>query len=357
MLWWTKRKLQSGDPKAREAAVRELAQSADPSLLELLLPAFDDKSPDVRRAAVEALAKSDRPEVRPRLVTGLSDKDARVREAAGTALAALGWKPEDKETRLQFAIARRNWKEVLEYGEPGFEAVLQAAGDLGDQDMARAANHILVSLGDEAVELLLQLLKKDLTAGPGRLGLCVVVAGVEILGELGDARAVQLLADELKHFARAWNMMQVEPAPFDLQDVHDIYQKAIWETVGALISCGEAGVRALVDATKEAEERLREWYIPSPSILGFSGRPEADLDAQIHAQGLLQVACCQLEAMVYAPLVASQLKIAPETPRSQLAQKGLADLRKFARIDYKVPRVMNIVSAFAGVPVTAEMIR
>jgi hypothetical protein len=381
MLWWTLRQLKSRDRKTRLQAVKKLGQSGGgPRVVEALVGALKDEHTEVQRAAAEALGQTIDPLVAalkdgnkdmrkaavqtlgkikdPRavepLLCALKDKEGIVRTAAVSALESIGWQPGDRKSELEFAVARKDWKGVVKYGmecgQDGCKALLQAAASLDDSDMARTAHDALVSLGGEAVAPILDILKRDLGGGLGeRLGLPAMVVGVKLLGSLGDARAVELLADVLEHFARSWNVALEDPEFFNPEAIHAIFQKAIWETVVALIGCGEPGVKGLVKGVEAAENALES------EITGL-GVSTTDL---AHTVGKLGKVRCELEAMVFAPLAAIQLKIAPETRNTQLAQAALAELKKVARTDtnYKSHRVLQIVSSVAGVPVTEEMIR
>ena len=74
------------DPLVREAAVAALGALGDPSSLEVVLAACDDK-PAVRRRAVLALAAFDGEAVEARLRRALEDRDWQVRQAAEDLLA------------------------------------------------------------------------------------------------------------------------------------------------------------------------------------------------------------------------------------------------------------------------------
>ena len=134
-----------------------------------------------------------------------------------------------------------------------------------------------------------------------------------------------------------------------------IYQSAFWETVGAMIWCGEPGVAAFASATKLAEEEIRDWYLKlhpgDVMIIGAS--------RHLTQRGEWQFTRLrsQWEAMVCAPLAALLLKTAPSTPQSQSAMTALAAVGEFFSVSYKDKRVLEIVSSFAGVPVTEELVR
>ncbi len=77
------------DPLVREAAVAALGAIGDPSALEAVLSACDDK-PAVRRRAVLALAAFEGDEVEARLRAALTDRDWQVRQAAADLLGEGG---------------------------------------------------------------------------------------------------------------------------------------------------------------------------------------------------------------------------------------------------------------------------
>jgi HEAT repeat protein len=77
------------DPLCREAAVAALGSIGDPSSLQVVLDALDDKPP-IRRRAAAALAAFDDPKAEAALQRCLTDRDWQVRQAAEDLLGIAG---------------------------------------------------------------------------------------------------------------------------------------------------------------------------------------------------------------------------------------------------------------------------
>lgn len=89
MLWWTLHRLNSSNPRARQAAKKELWNSSDPRVVKPLLELLQHGSTDERKRTAKELGKfQDTRAVSP-LIQALKDKDPYVRRSAAVALGAI----------------------------------------------------------------------------------------------------------------------------------------------------------------------------------------------------------------------------------------------------------------------------
>ncbi len=178
-------------PRSREitfdAALRDLANSADPRVraecaesladmsgdderpraVEGLSVALGDPQPDVRAAAAFALGHIGDPSAVDRLIAGLDDDVPMPRQSCAIALGRIG------DARAFDSLAR-----ALTDMQPDLR--FQAATSLVEVDRERALEPLLAALDDE---------------DNGEVLSALALA----LGELGDARAVDRLAEVLDH--------------------------------------------------------------------------------------------------------------------------------------------------------------
>jgi HEAT repeat protein len=135
----------SGDPRARERAVMELAITAQTEAVGPLRKALDDPSQDVREKAALALSFMSGPDVIPALLHALADRDAQVREKAAIGLALRrdarvveplmdAMQDPDAQVREKVAIALGTSGDVRSRA-----ALVQALGDSDAQVREKAA--------------------------------------------------------------------------------------------------------------------------------------------------------------------------------------------------------------------------
>ena len=89
MIWWTLRKLKSGDARVREKAISKLVKKGGPGVVRGLQKLLDHKKADVREAAVCTIAQIRSAEADDALMTGLGNKDERVRRVSAEVLRRL----------------------------------------------------------------------------------------------------------------------------------------------------------------------------------------------------------------------------------------------------------------------------
>ncbi len=193
--------------KVRRSAASILGQMGDARAVETFIDLLrKDGDWDVRRLAAEALGQlGDTRAVDP-LVRALKDEDSRVRMSAARALDKLQWTPQT-EDQLVYWIANQNWDRIATIGKPAVEP------------------------------LLARLLDKDQK---------VQMAAAEMLGQLGDARAVEPLIDLLK-----------------------VYNKPVWRsTANALGKIGQPAVEPLITQLKHPDQKIRQWSVEILSEIG-----------------------------------------------------------------------------------------
>ena len=164
------------DYRVREDAGKSLVAIGKPAV-EPLIEALKDGDADARYAATEALGEIRDARAVGALIEALKDKDGVVRLGAAWALGEIR---DATATGPLIEALKDKYKHILKYATPHHER--------GRYGIVRdRATRALVAIGQPAVELLIEALK-DGDADTR----CAVV---EILGEIGDTRAVEPLID------------------------------------------------------------------------------------------------------------------------------------------------------------------
>jgi len=242
----------------REEAARALGRIGDKRAVEPLIQALKDNI-DVQRRAAWALRKIGEPAVEP-LIQALKDEDWYVRWRAAWALDEMGWEPGDDTEKVYYLIAKQEWSELPELGEPAVEPLIQALKD-EYSDVRESAAEALAKIGEPAVEPLIQALKKYINSD-------VRMRAARALGKIGDKRAVEPLIQALKD--EDWHVQEeaaealgeigdkraVEPLIQALKDEDVEYVRA--EAAGALVKIGDK--RAVEAVIKYLFEDYSELY-------------------------------------------------------------------------------------------------
>ncbi|MEG3224138.1 MAG: PBS lyase [Methanobacteriales archaeon Met13] len=182
------------DEEVRWKAAWALGEIGSPQATEVLIQALKDNSWTVRRHAANSLGIIGDQDAVPPLMKALEDKDWHVRKYAAVALGKM--KDEVAIPFLLKALEDKDWH-VRKYAavalgkmkdEVAIPFLLEALED-EDADVRWKAGSSLVSMGDLAVPSLIKKFKKGNWHTRGR--------AAEILGKIGDERALQPLMDSL----------------------------------------------------------------------------------------------------------------------------------------------------------------
>jgi len=168
------------EAEARKLKIRELGESRDERIVELVTPLLEDPWIQVREAVAFALGCSQQPAALELLVQLLDDKVPEVKRAAATAMGALGdgratrvlLQLATQEPSLRFlaqealsklgAVAYPDLKAALQHADPGIVLeALVAIGRLKATELAPAVQettaHRLALIRGQAAETLFQL--------------------------------------------------------------------------------------------------------------------------------------------------------------------------------------------------------
>jgi len=132
-------------------------QRAVPPLIELL----NDKSNEVRWETAIALGEIGGPEVTSPLKNALRDPDKYVRYGAASALSKTGWNPLSDEEGAFYYVGLQEWQAVKDCGPAAISALSLALHD-HDSSVRIQAIEILGSIGDKkAIPALMQSLRDE----------------------------------------------------------------------------------------------------------------------------------------------------------------------------------------------------
>ena len=180
--------LKDEHPLHRTIAAEVLGDLGNSKAVEPLIDALKDEDNDVRRSAAGALGKLNDPHSVDALIVMLKDEHWHVRLQAATALKKIG----DVRAIYPLIESRRAERELTTW-----EAVDKALLAL----MAGKPYEVVAAMGPTVVDILIDVLKHEITPPgpvpppgfPWTLGVLKQVA--VLLGEIGDARAVDALAN------------------------------------------------------------------------------------------------------------------------------------------------------------------
>ena len=132
-------------------------QRAVPPLIELL----NDKSSEVRWETAIALGEIGGPDAPSPLKNALRDPDKYVRYGAASALSKTGWNPVSDEERAFYYVGMQEWQAVKDYGPAAIGALSLVLHDQ-DSSVRIKAIEILGSIGDKkAIPALMQSLRDE----------------------------------------------------------------------------------------------------------------------------------------------------------------------------------------------------
>ncbi|RMH63076.1 MAG: hypothetical protein D6677_08250 [Calditrichaeota bacterium] len=234
--------LTSQNNALRQASCTALGEIGDRRAINSLMPVLKDHVEDVAMAAAYALARIGKPalpvllkqmigrkkniyaelalkemgtEAIGTLIGLLHHSDPQIKKTAAKVLDILEWQPGDDDAGAAYWIAKQNWDKGVELGDKAVQPLLDVLNDselwnrmeaakrlgkIGDKkavdsliglltdkywNVRAAAADALVSLGRKAVEPLINAM---LTGNKEAFGIIS-----DILGKIGDARAIQPL--------------------------------------------------------------------------------------------------------------------------------------------------------------------
>ena len=144
----------------------------------------------LREEAIKALGQIGNDRAAEALVAALKDEKGSTRRTAADELSNIGWKPEQDEIKAYYFIARKKWDQCVEIGESAVIPLIGALED-ADKDTRLAVAEILGKIGDtRAVEPLIASLNDKYSN--------VRIAAAKSLGQIGDAQAVEPLIATLQ---------------------------------------------------------------------------------------------------------------------------------------------------------------
>ncbi len=261
--------LQDGEADVRVAAVEALGKMGGAHAGESLLATLKDSDPKVRLSAIKMLGNPGIAGAVEALISALQDNDQVIRKAAAEALDKIGWKPTENSAGVTYWIATLEWDKCIQVGSLAVEPLIAALKD-SDRNVRAAAADALGTIGDpRAVQPLCAAIRDPdgyvyIAAGKWLPNFGVLAVeplltvlkdpdenvskrAPEILGSIGDPRAVQPLIYEFENrFDRGqdqdWGGDQV------------LYRQACADALGKI---GEPAVMPLIDALKNRNATVR----------------------------------------------------------------------------------------------------
>ncbi len=146
----------------RLGIIEVFAELKDPGTFELLISALGDPDNEVRWEAALALGEFGNPDAYEPLKKALRDPDKYVRYGAALALEKLGWEPKkDDLDAAYFSFGKQDWDRLNELKDASLIPLTQASCD-GDAGIRAKAVEVLGDIGDQrAIPSLYQSLKDE----------------------------------------------------------------------------------------------------------------------------------------------------------------------------------------------------
>jgi HEAT repeat protein len=233
----------------RQTAVETLGKLGDARAVEPLIALLNDW--DLCLTAAEALGRLGDARALVPLIDALKDKSMALN--AAEALDLLGWKPGNDENGAYYWYAKKELDQCATIGAPAVKVLILA---LQDVDVRRIAVATLINIGAPAFEQLVATLADD-----DWLVRCAIV---EILGKMGDTRAVPSLISALSDtnvdvrklaveaLAIIGDARSIEPLIAALGDSNLIQRKSV---ASALVKMYQSGKLNEPDKAKILEYR------------------------------------------------------------------------------------------------------
>ena len=103
-----------------------------------------------------------------------------------------GWHPQEEKEKIVFAIITKNWDDLIGYGPQAMHLIVPVLKDCRSRDDCLALCQVLVQLGDEGLEALIGLLRKNITFE-------AQTSIMKVLGQSKDKRCVRPLIEALAY--------------------------------------------------------------------------------------------------------------------------------------------------------------
>lgn len=217
------------EPEVRWAALAGLGRIGDASVLDAILPRFDDEAPQVREVAVIAAGKIGEPRAVARIRRALADPNPEVRFQAVVSLVELEGEDarvavfpalgdEDAHVRANAAAALATLEpdpatsdriaKLLRDSDPAvrFEAALALAKARDRRASSELARHLDDDRAFEAIEAIAALGASDRADDLAKVArsflkpLALKAAAAAALARLGDPRGIDVLRDVARAF-------------------------------------------------------------------------------------------------------------------------------------------------------------
>ncbi len=269
-------RLSDPDVAVRLSVVKIVMLCNDMQAIDLLLDQLEDSNADVRKAVIEALGALGDARVVDPLIAKLEDPVPDVRRRAANALRELG----------DVKAVEPLLKLVNDSESIGLTAVIEALGKLGD---VRAVEPLLAKLDDEDDDnFLVPLVARKALIGIGEPGVVRLIeelndpSGVnpsiiEILGEIGDLRAVEpvmaYLSDSrifvreaaIEALGLLGDARAVDPLLIQWNASDSFVRKRVKI---ALVRIGPSAVEALLAALRSPEPAIRLFVVEVLNLIG-----------------------------------------------------------------------------------------
>ena len=244
--------LEYKDEKVRRDAAAALGKLKDIFAVTPLINALKDETWGVRKNAAEALGNiGSMKAVRP-LLELLRDEDSDVRNTALEALSKTGL-PDDPEIRIQFAIAREDWKMAVNIGEPAVAPLISLLKE-GTKEVRKGSATALGEIRDDrAIDPLVELLKSD-SDSQVRKAAAIAISGFDREFD-ENIRAICAVEKEDWSGAISFGKASISPLSVAAKSSNKSVKKAALKTLGEIRD--PDSLEVLFDIHKNADDEIK----------------------------------------------------------------------------------------------------
>ncbi|WP_164913685.1 HEAT repeat domain-containing protein [Methanoculleus taiwanensis] len=225
------------DPALQLGAATALVKIGEPAVPHLI-DALTDGDRDILIGAVYALEEIGDAAI-PYLVPALTRPEGGLSRKVAELLGELGWEPENAAGRIGYLIAREEWIDIAELGEPAVEPLIELL-ESPDPQTRRSAARTLGAMGEIAVDRLVAVFRDGGSERRKMAALALADIGTPAVGPL-----VGLLRNEETRTTAAMALTRIgEPA---VQPLLSALQEESAEFLeSTLAGIGEAAETALI---------------------------------------------------------------------------------------------------------------